>query len=66
MNGAGHRVRGTAEALCDVEPPTPYFSAEIIRIHPDRIVAWAWNELNQPLDGVCTGVERQVRSSPHA
>ena len=36
----GIEIRGTAEALCDVEPPMPYFSAEIIRIHPDRIIAW--------------------------
>lgn len=36
----GIEIRGTAEALDDVEPPTPYFSPEIIRIHPDRIIAW--------------------------
>ena len=36
----GIEIRGTAEALSDVEPPTLYFSAEIIRIHPDRIIAW--------------------------
>jgi pyridoxamine 5'-phosphate oxidase family protein len=28
-------VRGTAEALSDVEPPADGFSREIIRIHPD-------------------------------
>ncbi len=36
----GIEIRGTAEALEDVEPPTPYFSPEIIRIHPDRIIVW--------------------------
>jgi pyridoxamine 5'-phosphate oxidase family protein len=36
----GIEIRGTAEALSEVEPPAPYFSAEIIRIHPDRIIAW--------------------------
>jgi pyridoxamine 5'-phosphate oxidase family protein len=30
-------VRGTAEALSDVEPPGPGFSREIIRIHPDWV-----------------------------
>ena len=30
-------VRGTAEALSDVEPPADGFSREIIRIHPDWI-----------------------------
>jgi pyridoxamine 5'-phosphate oxidase family protein len=28
-------IRGTAEALSDVEPPRAGFSREIIRIHPD-------------------------------
>jgi pyridoxamine 5'-phosphate oxidase family protein len=28
-------IRGTAEALRDVEPPADGFSREIIRIHPD-------------------------------
>ncbi|MCU1360953.1 MAG: class F420-dependent oxidoreductase [Ilumatobacteraceae bacterium] len=28
-------IRGTAEALSDVEPPADGFSREIIRIHPD-------------------------------
>jgi pyridoxamine 5'-phosphate oxidase family protein len=30
-------IRGTAEALSDVEPPADGFSREIIRIHPDWI-----------------------------
>ncbi len=30
-------VRGTAEALSDVEPPAPGFSREVIKIHPDWV-----------------------------
>jgi pyridoxamine 5'-phosphate oxidase family protein len=30
-------IRGTAEALSDVEPPADGFSREIIRIHPDWV-----------------------------
>jgi pyridoxamine 5'-phosphate oxidase family protein len=30
-------IRGTAEALTDVEPPGQGFSREIIRIHPDWV-----------------------------
>jgi len=30
-------IRGTAEALDDVEPPADGFSREIIRIHPDWV-----------------------------
>jgi pyridoxamine 5'-phosphate oxidase family protein len=30
-------IRGTAEALADVEPPAPGFSREIIRIRPDWV-----------------------------
>jgi pyridoxamine 5'-phosphate oxidase family protein len=33
-------IRGTAEALSDQEPPAPYFSREVIRIHPARIISW--------------------------
>jgi pyridoxamine 5'-phosphate oxidase family protein len=33
-------VRGTAEALTGQEPPNPYFSHEVIRIHPRRIISW--------------------------
>ena len=36
----GLEIRGTAEALADVEPPTPYMSREIVRIHPTHIVSW--------------------------
>ncbi|GAA1115353.1 PPOX class F420-dependent oxidoreductase [Kribbella jejuensis] len=36
----GIEVRGTAVALSDVEPPVPYFSREVIRITPTRIISW--------------------------
>ncbi|MFF0269878.1 PPOX class F420-dependent oxidoreductase [Kribbella sp. NPDC004536] len=36
----GIEVRGTAVALSDVEPPVPYFSRQVIRITPARIVSW--------------------------
>jgi pyridoxamine 5'-phosphate oxidase family protein len=36
----GVEIRGTAEALEDVDPPRPGFSREIIRIHPTRILSW--------------------------
>ncbi len=36
----GVEIRGNAEALRDVEPPTPYMSREIVRIYPTRIISW--------------------------
>jgi pyridoxamine 5'-phosphate oxidase family protein len=36
----GVEVRGAAEALKGQEPPAPGYSAEIIRIHPRRIISW--------------------------
>jgi pyridoxamine 5'-phosphate oxidase family protein len=30
-------IRGTAEALSDVEPPAEGFSREVVRIHPDWV-----------------------------
>jgi pyridoxamine 5'-phosphate oxidase family protein len=33
-------IRGTATALTDVEPPQPGFSREIIRIEPERVLAY--------------------------
>jgi len=30
-------IRGTAEALSDVEPPADGFSREVIRVHPDWV-----------------------------
>lgn len=44
----GIEIRGIAEAPTGVEPPTPYFSAEIIRIHPDRVIAWGLEETPGP------------------
>jgi pyridoxamine 5'-phosphate oxidase family protein len=36
----GVEIRGTAEALTDQEPPQPYLSREVIRIHPQRVISW--------------------------
>jgi len=36
----GLEIRGRAEALTDAEPPQPFMSGEIIRIHPERIFGW--------------------------
>lgn len=36
----GIEIRGHAEAITDHEPPMPYFSREIIRIKPVKIVSW--------------------------
>ncbi|GAA5045651.1 pyridoxamine 5'-phosphate oxidase family protein [Thermocatellispora tengchongensis] len=36
----GIEIRGRAEALTGQPPPAPGFSAEIIRIHPRRIISW--------------------------
>jgi pyridoxamine 5'-phosphate oxidase family protein len=37
-------IRGHAEALTDQPPPLPGFSAEIIRIHPDRILSFGLDD----------------------
>jgi pyridoxamine 5'-phosphate oxidase family protein len=36
----GIEIRGSAEALEDVDPPRPGMSREVIRITPRRIVSW--------------------------
>ncbi|KAB8192601.1 PPOX class F420-dependent oxidoreductase [Nonomuraea phyllanthi] len=36
----GIEIRGTAEALTDVDPPVPFFSREIIRITPKKVISW--------------------------
>ncbi|MEV5499995.1 PPOX class F420-dependent oxidoreductase [Nonomuraea fuscirosea] len=36
----GIEIRGTAVALTDAEPPVPFFSREIIRITPSKIISW--------------------------
>ncbi|MFI7410014.1 PPOX class F420-dependent oxidoreductase [Streptomyces sp. NPDC049627] len=38
--GRGIEIRGRAEALRGLTPPNPYFSGELIRIHPVRVIAW--------------------------
>jgi pyridoxamine 5'-phosphate oxidase family protein len=37
-------IRGHAEALTNQTAPIPGFSAEIIRIHPDRILSFGLEE----------------------
>jgi len=40
-NVRGIEIRGTAEALTDQAPPSGgYWSREVIRIHPRRIITW--------------------------
>jgi pyridoxamine 5'-phosphate oxidase family protein len=36
----GVEIRGRAEALTNEQPPMAGFSAEIIRIHPEKIISW--------------------------
>ena len=36
----GMEIRGLAEPLSDLEPPRPYYSREVIRIHPYKIITW--------------------------
>ena len=36
----GLEIRGSAEALSGQTPPSAYWSAEVIRIHPRRIITW--------------------------
>jgi pyridoxamine 5'-phosphate oxidase family protein len=36
----GLEIRGSAEALAGQTPPSGYWSAEVIRIHPRRIITW--------------------------
>lgn len=36
----GIEIRGSAEALVDVDPPMRSMSRELIRIHPRRIRSW--------------------------
>jgi pyridoxamine 5'-phosphate oxidase family protein len=37
-------IRGTAEALTDQTPYSPYMSPELIRIRPHRIISWGMGE----------------------
>jgi pyridoxamine 5'-phosphate oxidase family protein len=36
----GLEIRGTAEALSDVDPPVPFMSREVIRITPNWVSSW--------------------------
>jgi pyridoxamine 5'-phosphate oxidase family protein len=36
----GLEIRGTAVALEDVDPPSPYLSREVIRITPTWVASW--------------------------
>ena len=40
----GIEIRGLAEPLSDLEPPRPYYSREVIRIHPNKIITWGLEE----------------------
>ncbi len=37
-------IRGHAEAVTEQTPPMPRFSAEIIRIHPSRILSFGLDD----------------------
>ena len=36
----GIEIRGDAEALTGQQPPYPYYSREVIRVRPRRIITW--------------------------
>ena len=36
----GIEIRGFAEPLRDLDPPAPYYSREVIRISPHKIITW--------------------------
>jgi pyridoxamine 5'-phosphate oxidase family protein len=36
----GLEIRGTAEALSDVDPPVPFMSRQVIRITPNWVSSW--------------------------
>lgn len=40
----GIEIRGRATTEENVDPPVPYMSRDLIRIHPERIVAWGLAE----------------------
>jgi pyridoxamine 5'-phosphate oxidase family protein len=42
----GLEIRGTAEALSDVDPPIPFMSREIIRITPTWVASWGLDPAN--------------------
>ncbi|MBD0694984.1 PPOX class F420-dependent oxidoreductase [Streptomyces sp. CBMA123] len=58
FRGRGIEIRGRAEARYDETPANPYFSGELIRIHPARVITWN-------LDPDAPGVEaRDVPPAP--
>ncbi|WP_316690937.1 PPOX class F420-dependent oxidoreductase [Pseudonocardia sp. H11422] len=40
----GVEIRGSAEALIGQQPHMPGMSAEVIRIHPRRVISWGLDE----------------------
>ncbi len=44
-------IRGRAEALTGQQPPRPGMSAEVIRIHPDRVISFGLDTGDTPQPG---------------
>jgi pyridoxamine 5'-phosphate oxidase family protein len=47
----GLEIRGSAEALSDVEPTMAGFSREVIRIRPRRIISWGVDSAQEGMVG---------------
>ncbi|MFF5213071.1 PPOX class F420-dependent oxidoreductase [Streptosporangium sp. NPDC000396] len=47
----GVEIRGVAEAIEDHDPPMPYYSREVIRIHPKRIISWGVDPSQEGMKG---------------
>jgi pyridoxamine 5'-phosphate oxidase family protein len=47
----GIEIRGTAEAVSGEEPGSTYFSGEIIRIHPSRVISWGLDPAHPGMNG---------------
>ncbi len=45
----GVEIRGTADALTDIDPPQTWLSREVIQIHPRRVLSWG---LDPDLEGL--------------
>ncbi|MDQ3569178.1 MAG: PPOX class F420-dependent oxidoreductase [Actinomycetota bacterium] len=54
----GVEVRGRAEARRDQEPPNPYASREVIRIHPHRVISWGLDPANPGMNSREVGGDR--------
>jgi len=50
-------IRGTAEALVDQTPGRPRFSAEILRIHPTRIISFGLDNVGAGESPESAGVQ---------